>query len=114
MTHSDPRYSQDPSSILGGGMHLLQINPPMAVNMAKGDDFGWLFSKAEDGSWAKERKLSEREIDEAWDQVADMAVLDASAPLPAPAKPSLLSKLFGGRAAPAADPAAAPNGPARS
>lgn len=78
-------YHIDPYSIQPNNMHILQVNPSVAINLGDGDDYGWLFEaeaqRQED--WVKIRKLSGRDLDAAKDQVADMGVWDAGGALPA-------------------------------
>lgn len=78
-------YHIDPYSIQPNNMHILQVNPSVAINLGDGDDYGWLFeAEAErQEDWVKIRKLSGRDLDAAKDQVADMGVLDAGGALPA-------------------------------
>lgn len=95
----------DPYSIEKNNMHILQINPRIAVNLGKGDHCGWIFAAESERQedWVKIRKLSPQELHSAYDQVADMAVLDAGGKSAAsenvaedPQK-ALLAKLFKSR-----------------
>lgn len=72
-------YHIDPYSIQPNNMHILQVNPSIAINLGDGDDRGWLFDAeaARQEDWVKIRKLSGRDLDAAQDQVADMGVWDA-------------------------------------
>ncbi len=80
-------YIQDPNLQLRkdlNGLTLIQINPDIAIDVRnKSENYGWIFEKEEE-KWKKLRKLDANEIDQAWDQISDMAVLDASAKTPKP------------------------------
>ena len=41
-------------------------------------DHGWLYVKGADGQWVTHRRLEAIEIEEAYDQAADMAVLQGT------------------------------------
>jgi hypothetical protein len=74
-----PRYVNEPFNTLPNGLTLVQINPERAVDLNKESQFcGWLFWHHPDGQWVTERKLSTREIEDAYDQSSDMRVLDAA------------------------------------
>lgn len=76
------RYFQDPTAQLAPslqGLTLIQINPEVAVDLKnKSENFGWIFTKEENETWTKLRKLESLELVEVWEQVADMSILDAS------------------------------------
>jgi len=59
------------------GLTLLQINPDVAIDLRReSETVGWTFIK--DGTkWIKYRLLDSNELDNAQDQLADMAILDA-------------------------------------
>lgn len=72
------RYIQEPRNITETGLTLLQINPDLAADLRQESSyFGWLFWHHPDGQWVTSRKLSPAEIEEAYEQSADMNVLDA-------------------------------------
>lgn len=72
-------YITEPHNITETGLTLLQINPDRAADLRKDSRFfGWLFWRHPDCQWVTERKLESAEIEEAYDQASDMAVLDAS------------------------------------
>jgi len=73
-------YVQYPHNELPNGLTLLQINPDRAADLRKESSyFGWLFYRgSEVDQWVTLRKLSSREICEAYDQASDMNVLDAT------------------------------------
>ena len=69
-------YIQNPHNVLLNGLTLLQVNPDCAARLDVGaKDHGWLYIRGADGQWVTMRKLSDAEIETAWDQSADMAVL---------------------------------------
>lgn len=69
-------YFQEPRNVLPNGLTLLQVNPDCAARLdPAAKDHGWLYTKGADGQWVTLRKLSDDEIETAWDQAADMAVL---------------------------------------
>lgn len=77
MENKKSSYFQSPHQDLGSDLYLLQINPDISANLGHGEDGGYLFSK-KDGEWARIRKMTSSEHEQAWDQVSDMAILDAS------------------------------------
>lgn len=65
-----------PRNLLSNGLTLLQVNPDCAARLdVKAKDHGWLQMRGPDGQWVTFRKLSELEIEAAWDQSSDMRVL---------------------------------------
>lgn len=71
-------YITEPHNITETGLTLLQINPLRAADLRQESSyFGWLFWRHPDGQWVTERKLDKREIEEAYEQAADMSVLNA-------------------------------------
>ena len=72
-------YLTNPRNILPNGLTLLQVNPDCAARLdPKVADHGWLYIKGADGQWVTQRKLSADEIEVAYDQSADMAVLQGT------------------------------------
>lgn len=72
-------YFVNPRNVLPNGLTLLQVNPDCAAQLdSAAKDYGWLYSKGPDGQWVTQRKLSPDEIETAWDQAADMAVLQGT------------------------------------
>jgi hypothetical protein len=72
-------YYQDPYNLLPNGLTLLQVNPDCAVRLdPEAKDHGWLYTRGADGQWVTMRKLSDGEIEAAYDQAADMAVLQGT------------------------------------
>ncbi len=70
------RYEINPRNILPNGLTLLQVNPDCAARLdPKAVDHGWLYVRGADGQWVSLRKLSDDEIETAYDQAYDMAVL---------------------------------------
>ena len=68
-------YTFNPRNVLPNGLTLLQVNPDCAAKLdQQARDYGWLYIKGADGQWITYRKLTGTEIEEACDQVADMAV----------------------------------------
>lgn len=76
----DGRFVTVERNLVGHGLTLVQINPNLAVEL-RGDHprFGWLFYQHPDGQYVSLRKLSGFEIEQAYDQAADLRVLDAGA-----------------------------------
>jgi hypothetical protein len=75
------KYITEPRNITETGLTLLQINPDRAADLQEGSQFyGWLFWHHPDGQWVSERKLTPRELTDAFDQASDMRVLDAFDP----------------------------------
>ena len=71
-------YYQDFRKV-GNGLTLLQVNPDCAVQLdTKAKDYGWLYTKHSDGQWVTLRKLSQDEIETAYDQETDGAVLQGT------------------------------------
>lgn len=71
-----PEGFSDPRNLLPNGLTLLQVNPDCAARLdVEARDHGWLYTRGPDGQWVTLRKLSEQEIETAWDQSADMRVL---------------------------------------
>ncbi len=74
-------YTTTPRNVLPNGLTLLQQNPDCAARLDPGaKDHGWLYTRrAETGwRWVTLRKLSDAEIETAYDQAADMAVLQGT------------------------------------
>lgn len=72
-------YTTNPRNVLQNGLTLLQVNPDCAARLdPKADDHGWLYTRGADGQWVTFRKLSDDEIETAYDQAADMAVLQGT------------------------------------
>lgn len=68
-------YKTNPRNALPNGLTLLQVNPDCAARLdPQARDHGWLYIKGADGQWVTHRKLATAEIDEAYDQAADMVV----------------------------------------
>jgi hypothetical protein len=64
---------------VGDGLTLLQVNPDCAARLdPEARDHGWLYIKGADGQWVTHRKLADAEIEEAYDQAADGAVLQGT------------------------------------
>ena len=69
-------YFQEPRNVLPNGLTVLQVNPDCAARLdPAAKDHGWLYTKRADGQWVTLRKLSDDEIETAYDQAADMVVL---------------------------------------
>ncbi len=76
---SDNTYTTIPHNVLPNGLTLLQQNPDCAARLdCSAKDHGWLYTRHPDGQWVTLRKLSAAEIETAWDQAADMAVLQGT------------------------------------
>ena len=72
-------YMVLPYNVLTNGLTLLQINPDCAVKLdPEAADHGWLYVKGPDGQWVTYRKLSGAELEQAYDQASDMAVLQGA------------------------------------
>ncbi len=72
-------YMVLPYNVLTNGLTLLQINPDCAVKLdPEAADHGWLYVKGPDGQWVTHRRLSAAELEEAYDQASDMAVLQGA------------------------------------
>lgn len=72
-------YETNPRNVLPNGLTLLQQNPDCAARLdPTAKDHGWLYIKGADGQWVTHRKLSDAEIETAYDQAADMAVLQGT------------------------------------
>jgi hypothetical protein len=64
---------------VGDGLTLLQVNPDCAADLRQeSKTFGWLYTKHPDGHWVTLRKLEPNEIETAYDQEADGAVLQGT------------------------------------
>ena len=69
-------YFQHPRNVLPNGLTLLQQNPDCAARLdPTAKDHGWLYTRGADGQWVTLRQLSAAEVETAYDQAADMAVL---------------------------------------
>jgi hypothetical protein len=63
------------NNILPNGLTLLQQNPYLAARLnPEAKDHGWLYKKNH-GVWVSFKKLSDDEIETAYDQSANMVVL---------------------------------------
>ena len=72
-------YETNPRNVLPNGLTLLQINPDCAARLdPTAKDHGWLYIKGADGQWVTYRKLDNLDIETAYDQSADMAVLNGT------------------------------------
>jgi len=72
-------FRQVPMNLLPNGLTLLQQNPDCAASLdCEARDHGWLYTRHPDGQWVTLRKLTPDEIEKAWDQAADMAVLQGT------------------------------------
>ena len=72
-------YRTEPMTLLPNGLTLLQQNPDCAARLdPKAKDHGWLYQRGADGQWVTMRKLSETEIETAYDQSAEMVVLQGT------------------------------------
>lgn len=74
-------YRTMPMNLLPNGLTLLQQNPDCAAKLdPTAKDHGWLYTRrAEtDWRWVTLRKLSDAEIETAYDQAADMAVMQGT------------------------------------
>lgn len=69
-------YIKMPRNVLPNGLTLLQQSPDCAARLdPAARDHGWLYTRGADGQWVTMRKLTPDEIERAYDQAADMAVL---------------------------------------
>ncbi len=72
-------YETNPYNALPNGLTLLQVNPDCAVRLdPQARDHGWLYVKGADEQWVTHRKLSDDEIEEAYDQATDMVVIQGT------------------------------------
>ena len=74
-------YRTDAANLMPNGLTLLQQNPDCAVRLdPAAKDHGWLYTRrAEtDWRWVTLRKLSATEIETAYDQAANMLVLQGT------------------------------------
>jgi len=72
-------YIKTPHNRLSNGLTLLQVNPDCAVQLDTRDPrYGWLYTKGAGGQWVTLRKLDANEIETAYDQEADMVVLQGT------------------------------------
>lgn len=72
-------YQTNPYNILQNGLILLQLNPACAVRLdPQARDHGWLYVKGSENQWVTHRKLDSNEIEEAYDQFADMTVFNGT------------------------------------
>ena len=72
-------YETNPRNVLPNGLTLLQVNPDCAARLnPQARDHGWLYIKGADGQWVTHRRLEAGEIEEAYDQASDMAVLQGT------------------------------------
>ena len=73
-------YTTNPRNVLPNGLTLLQQNPDCAASLdPAAKDYGWLYTRNHPaGVWVTLRKLSDAEIETAYDQAADMAVLQGT------------------------------------
>lgn len=76
---ADMTYTKNPHNVLPNGLTLLQQNPDCAVRLEpSAKDHGWLYTRHPDGQWVTMRKLSDAELETAYDQAADMIVLQGT------------------------------------
>jgi len=72
-------YADQPRNVLRNGLTLLQQNPDLAARLdPSAKDHGWLYRRGADGQWVTIRKLSDADIETAYDQAADMKVLQGT------------------------------------
>ena len=72
-------YKTNLHNVLPNGLTLLQVNPDCAARLnPQARDHGWLYVKGADGQWVTHRRLEAIEIEEAYDQAADMAILQGT------------------------------------
>ncbi len=72
-------YIDQPRNVLRNGLTMLQQNPDIAAKLDPGaKDHGWLYRRGADGRWVTMRKMSNEEIERAYDQAADMKVLQGT------------------------------------
>lgn len=72
-------YFEQPRNLLPNGLTLLQVNPDCAARLdVDSADHGWLYTRGADGQWVTLRKLTDLEIETAWDQSGDMKVLNGT------------------------------------
>ena len=72
-------YTKNPRNVLPNGLTLLQQNPDCAARLdPAAKDQGWLYTRGADGQWVTLRQLSAAEVETAYDQAADMAVLQGT------------------------------------
>jgi hypothetical protein len=74
-------YTTTPRNELPNGLTLLQQNPDCAARLdPSAKDHGWIYTRCAetDWRWVTLRKLSDAEIETAYDQAADMAVLQGT------------------------------------
>jgi hypothetical protein len=72
-------YTTNPHNVLPNGLTLLQQNPDCAAKLDQtAKDHGWLYTRGAGGQWVTMRQLSAAEIETAYDQAADMAVLQGT------------------------------------
>jgi hypothetical protein len=72
-------YTTNPRNVLSNGLTLLQQNPYCAARLdPSAKDHGWLYTRGADGQWMTLRQLSAAEVETAYDQAADMAVLQGT------------------------------------
>jgi hypothetical protein len=66
-------------NLLPNGLTLLQVNPDCSARLdVEAKDHGWLYIKGPDSQWVTFRKLSADEIETAYDQSANMEVLQGT------------------------------------
>lgn len=72
-------YITMPMNLLPNGLTLLQQNPDCAARLdPEARDHGWLYTRGPDQQWVTLRQLSAAEVETAYDQAADMAVLQGT------------------------------------
>lgn len=72
-------YIKNPNNVLSNGLTLLQQNPDCAARLdPTAKDHGWLYTRGTDGRWVTLRRLSADEVETAYDQSADMVVLQGT------------------------------------
>lgn len=70
------RFETIERNIVGAGLTLVQIHPDRAVDLRPDSrTFGWLFYRHPDGQFVSLRKTEPLELEQAYDQAADMSVM---------------------------------------
>lgn len=71
--------STNTRNVLPNGLTLLQVNPDCAADLEpKSRTYRWLFYRHVDGQWVTQRRMTDQEFDQAWDQSVDGAVLQGT------------------------------------
>lgn len=70
------RFETVERNIVGTGLTLVQIYPDRAVDLRQESrTFGWLFYRHPDGQFVSLRKIDSIELEQAYEQSADMRVM---------------------------------------